>query len=70
MATIPKLNAQVFIAIESDRHPETWVFGDVVAVGLVVDNPDAYWVEIEGLSSRFYSDKVRIKQTNEKNKGK
>jgi hypothetical protein len=69
MATYPKLDDQVFIAIESDRHPETWVFGDVVAVGLVADNPDAYWVEIEGLTARFYSDKVRIKQTKKK-KGK
>ena len=55
-----KLGEQVFIAIESKQHPETWVFGIVVAVGLVADNPDAFWVEIEGLTSRFYSDRARI----------
>ncbi len=55
-----RLGEQVFIAIESGQHPETWVFGIVVAVGFVADNPDAFWVEVEGLTSRFYSDRVRI----------
>jgi hypothetical protein len=55
-----KLGRHVFIAIESDRYAETFIFGSVVAIGTVKDNPDAFWVEIEGLTSRFYSDKVRI----------
>jgi len=65
-----KLGKQVFIAIESDRYAETFVFGSVVAIGLVKDNPDAFWVEIEGLTTRFYSDKVRITESKQKQKGK
>lgn len=65
-----KLGKHVFIAIESDRYAETYVFGSVVAMGLVKDNPDAFWVEIEGLTSRFYSDKVRIVEAKQTKKGK
>ncbi len=65
-----KLGEQVFVAIESDQHVETWVFGIVVGLGYVRDNPDAYWVELEGLTSRFYSDKVRITTTSKSKKGK
>lgn len=55
-----KLGKQVFIAVESEQYPETWIFGIVVATGYAKDNPDAYWVEVEGVTTRFYSDKVRI----------
>jgi hypothetical protein len=65
-----KLGKHVFIAIESDRYAETFIFGSVVAIGTVKDNPDAFWVEIEGLSSRFYSDKVRITEAKQTKKGK
>ena len=65
-----KLGKHVFIAIESDRYAETFIFGSVVAIGTVKDNPDAFWVEIEGLSSRFFSDRVRITESKQTKKGK
>lgn len=65
-----KLGKQVFIAIPSNQHAETWVFGIIVAMGYVADNPDAYWIELEGLTSRFYSDRVRIVTTDKNKKGK
>jgi hypothetical protein len=63
-----KLGKQVFISIKSEQHLETWVFGIVVGSGYVADNPDAYWVEVEGLSTRFYSDRVKITATSKKGK--
>ncbi len=62
------LGEQVFIAIDSDQHPETWVFGVVVAMGFDGHNPDGYWIELEGLTTRFYSDRVRITTTKKKGK--
>lgn len=65
-----KLGEQVFVAIPSEQHVETWVFGIVVALGYVRDNPDGYWIELEGLTSRFYSDQTRITATSKSKKGK
>jgi hypothetical protein len=65
-----KLGKQVLIAIKNELHSETLIFGSVNAIGYVKDNPDAFWVEIEGLTSRFYSDKVRIIEAKQNKKGK
>lgn len=54
---IPLLEDLVFVSIKTS-HGLTGVQGVVTGVGLVADNPDAFWFEIAGLTCRFYSDEI------------
>lgn len=52
----------VFVSIHTKRHGITGVQGVVTATGEVSDKPDAYWIQIAGLSATLYSDEVTIEK--------
>jgi hypothetical protein len=52
----------VFVSIHTKRHGITGVQGVVTATGEVADKPDAFWIQIAGLSATLYSDEVTIEK--------
>jgi hypothetical protein len=52
----------VFVSIETKRHGITGLHGVVTAVGEVADKPDAFWVQVAGLSATLYSDECTIEK--------
>ena len=52
----------VIIGIPTKRHGITGVQGVVTATGEVSDKPDAFWIQIAGLSATLYSDEVTIEK--------
>jgi hypothetical protein len=52
----------VFVSIHTKRHGITGVQGVVTATGEVADKPDAFWIQIAGLSATIYSDEAVIEK--------
>ena len=52
----------VFVSIHTKRHGITGVQGVVTATGEIADKPDAFWIQIAGLSATLYSDEVTIEK--------
>jgi hypothetical protein len=52
----------VFVSIHTKRHGITGVQGVVTATGEVADKPDAFWIQVAGLSATLYSDEVTIEK--------
>jgi hypothetical protein len=52
----------VFVSIHTKRHGITGVQGVVTATGEIADKPDAFWIQVAGLSATLYSDEVTIEK--------
>jgi hypothetical protein len=52
----------VFVSIHTKRHGITGVQGVVTATGEIADKPDAFWIQIAGLSATIYSDEAVIEK--------
>ena len=52
----------VFVSIHTERYGITGVQGIVTGLGDVRDKPDAYWIQIAGLSATIYSDEAVIEK--------
>jgi hypothetical protein len=52
----------VFVSIHTKRHGITGIQGVVTATGEVADKPDAFWIQVAGLSATLYSDEVTIEK--------
>ena len=52
----------VFVSIHTQRPGITGIQGVVTATGEVADKPDAFWIQIAGLTSTLYSDEVTIER--------
>ena len=52
----------VFVSIHTQRHGITGIQGVVTALGEVANKPDAFWIQIAGLTSTLYSDEVTIEK--------
>lgn len=54
------LGDTVHVQIKNEGHSETEIIGTVVSTGYLKTNPDGFWFEIAGLTSRLYSDEVKV----------
>ena len=54
------LGDTVHVEIRTEGHGDTEIIGTVISTGYLKTNPDAFWFEIAGLTSRLYSDEVKV----------
>lgn len=57
---MPQIGNLVTIKVTTLTNDMTVVTGPISSIGLIPNKPDAYWIQLAGLTSFFYSDEKGV----------